>query len=164
MIFSYSYQWVVPEDGKLVEGKSPQENKNLQRMVMDFSCLQWAGNPWGSHANSNMDINLNVFFFASDRNPCIYSIRWVFWMQLGWKESVVPSLSEWMCSLSPLVSWRITKGSETRTLIALYPALNKGQHWLFQQKLQEHGIIYQKDSCCLTGEKVMWTSKMSSPL
>jgi len=57
-------------------------------------------------------------------------------MQLGWKEFAVPSLAECICGLSPLVSWRITKGSETRTLIALYPALNRGQHGLFQQKLQ----------------------------
>lgn len=57
-------------------------------------------------------------------------------MQLGWEESAVPFLGEWMCCLSLLVSWRITKGSEKRTLTALYPALIRGQRQLFQQKLQ----------------------------
>lgn len=57
-------------------------------------------------------------------------------MQSGWEESAVPSLGEWMCCLSLLVSWRITKGSETRTLTALSPDLIRGQCQLFQQKLQ----------------------------
>lgn len=88
--------------------------------------------------NSNLNINLNLFFM-SFRQESFYLQYLVFWIRLGWEESAVLFLLEWMCSLSPWVSWSITKGSETRALIVLHSCLELKATWTISAEIQSEG-------------------------